>query len=287
MKYVEPLFRPPAEADSLIFQIAYGCPHNRCRFCGMYKGIRYRICPEEDVLAEIAQAGRRWPETRRIFLADGDCMALPFPLLLRYLEALNAAFPQLSRVNTYANGSSIAGKSTAELRQLRALRLNTLYLGLESGSRTVLERFGKDETPEEMTGAVVRAQELGFKCSVMILIGLGGEELRAAHIRETALVLNRMQPRLLSALRFIAVPGLPLPENFAPVTEFRAVEELREIIAALELRQTVFRANHTSNPFPLSGRFPVDKAALLAQLEAELASGLLDRTGSGILPMEL
>ena len=72
MRYEEPLFRPPAEAESLIFQVAFGCPHNRCRFCGMYKTVKYRLRPETEVLAEIAGAGREYPETTRVFLADGD-----------------------------------------------------------------------------------------------------------------------------------------------------------------------------------------------------------------------
>ena len=41
--YDEPLFRPPSEAGSLIFQITLGCSRNRCTFCGMYKGKRFRV----------------------------------------------------------------------------------------------------------------------------------------------------------------------------------------------------------------------------------------------------
>jgi len=287
MKYKEPLFRPPAEADSLIFQIAYGCPHNSCKFCGMYKQVNYRMRPENEVLAEISEAGKRDPQTDRVFLADGDCMALSFERLKTVLDALNTSFPRLSRVNLYANGSSILAKSRKELTELRLRKLNTLYVGLESGSLRVLNLFAKKESPEAMTQAVQSAQETGFRCSVMILIGLGGKELRGEHIEQTAKVLNRMQPRLLSALRFIRIPFLPLPPNYTPVTEYEAVEELKEIIARLELNRTVFRANHTSNPIPLAGRFPHDKQILKRILTDQLASGSLDRNGSGEAPLFL
>lgn len=287
MRYEEPLFRPPAEAESLIFQVAFGCPHNRCRFCGMYKTVKYRLRPEAEVLAEIAEAGEEYPETRRIFLADGDVMALPFDRLKTYLEALNAAFPRLCRINVYANGSSIGGKRVAQLEMLRKLKLHTLYMGLESGSQEVLDLFGKTERVDEMIAASVTAQKLGFRCSVMILIGLGGKTLREEHIRQTASALNRMQPALLSALRFIPVPGLALPEGFSPVTEYQAVGELREIISRLELNHTVFRANHTSNPVPLAGRLPQDREALCGELSRQLASGALDRRGPGDVPLFL
>ncbi len=275
MHYEEPLFRPPAEAESLIFQVAIGCPHNQCRFCGIYKTKKYRLRPEMEILAEIAAAGHAFPDTRRVFLADGDAMALPAERLVLYLEALSAAFPRLSRVNVYANGSSILGKSTKELTLLHQLKLNTLYVGLESGSQDVLDRFGKTEQAETMIAAVQQAQELGFRCSVMILIGLGGKDLREKHVAGTAAALNRMRPRLLSALRFIPVPGLPFPAGYAPPGDYAAVAELRGIIALLSLEQTVFRADHVSNVLPLAGRFPQDRARLLAELDEELTSGRL------------
>ncbi len=201
MKYIEPLFRPPAESDSLIFQAAYGCPHNRCRFCGMYKTVKYRLRGEAELLDEIREAGKLYGSTRRIFLADGDVMALPFGRLIRIVDALNGNFPHLARISLYANGSSIMGKTPDQLRQLRAGKVHTLYMGLESGAQEVLDLFGKTEQVEEMIAAVLLAQETGFRMSVMILLGLGGKTLRETHIRQTVQTLNRMRPDLLSALR--------------------------------------------------------------------------------------
>jgi len=285
MRYTERLFRPPAEAESLIFQVAIGCPHNTCRFCGMYKGVPYRVRPESEVLAEFAEAARRWPDERRIFLADGDVMALSFERLRVMLEALNRLFPRLARVNVYANGSSILAKSDVELAELRRLRLDTLYVGLESGDEALLARVEKGETAAGMCEAVRRAQALGFKCSVMVLLGVGGRAGSARHADETAALLNRMQPRLLSALRFVEVPGSTMFEGYETLSEYGAVSELIRLLRGLELERTVFRANHTSNPVPLEGRFPKDRDALVAALESLLPH--LDRKGPGRLPFTL
>lgn len=284
MNYREPLFRPPAEADSLIFQVAYGCPHNSCRFCGMYKTVKYRLRNENEVLAEIREAGKLYGDSRRIFLADGDVMAMPFDRLMRILDELNAAFPHLARINLYANGSSILMKTSEQLRMMRERKVHTLYMGLESGSQSVLDQFGKTERVEDMITAVQTAQKCGFRLSVMILLGLGGKNFREEHISGTVRALNRMQPALLSALRYIRIPGLVLPPEYLPVSEYAAVEELRRILAGLELEHTVFRANHTSNPLPLSGRFPADREKLLFVLDSELGSGSLDREGPGLEP---
>lgn len=314
------LFRPPAEADSLIIRVADGCPWNGCTFCGMYKGVPYKFHGLEHAEREFAKAAKRWPamsavasgegwKARRIFLADGDVMNLDFQTLETMLVSLNQKFQQLARVSVYANGASILAKTDSELRRLKELKLHTLYMGLESGDNETLRAVNKRETAEQMIEAGLRAQSAGLRMSVMVLIGLAGELRSGQHAQATAAALNKMQPRLLSALRLVTVPGTPLhdgnsvgrvpppggntpaegsgPTPFKMLTEYDAVAELRELIQGLELEQTVFRADHSSNIVPLEARFPKDKERLLAQLDALLASGHLDRNSPGALPWSL
>jgi len=287
-----PMFRPPAEADSLILQVDQGCPHNHCTFCGMYRGVPYRQIPMEAVRRLVDEEARHDPGEQRVFLADGDVMRRPFDQLNSILHTLNEFFPRLARVSLYANGSSIAAKSIAQLRALRALKMHTLYMGLESADDTVLRRCRKAETGEQMVRAGTDAQEAGLRISVMVLLGLGGADGSAGHVAHTAEALNRMQPRLLSALRVIPAPGTELYADvaagaFRQLTEWQAVQELREMIARLDLRSTVFRANHTSNVVPLEGRLPRDRPRLLAHLDGLLNSGVLDRESPGPTPLWL
>lgn len=282
------LFRPPAEADSLILRVADGCPWNGCTFCGMYKGVPYKFHGAEHAEREFLKAAKRWPDSRRIFLADGDVMHLDFQTLETMLVSLNEKFPSLARVGVYANGTSILAKTDAELRRLKELKLHTLYMGLESGDNETLRTVNKRETAEEMIEAGQRAKAAGLRMSVMVLIGLAGKLRSAEHARATAGGLNKMQPRLLSALRLVTTPNTSLyHSDFKMITEFDAVAELRELINGLELEQTVFRADHSSNIVPLEGRFPKDKERLLTQLDALLASGRLDTKSPGRLPWSL
>ncbi len=211
----------------------------------------------------------------RIFLADGDVMLRPFEQLKDILTILNKRFPRLARIGVYANGSSIAAKSDEELRTLRSLKLHTLYMGLESGDEEILKRCNKGETADKMVDAARRAQDCRLRISVMILIGLGGQEHSIEHARHTAETVNRMQPRLLSALRVIPVEGTELNAEilngqFRQLTEDEAIKELIDLISQLEMKSTVFRANHRSNVVPLEGRLPHDKEQLLAQLRSAL-----------------
>ena len=282
------LFRPPAEADSLILRVADGCPWNGCTFCGMYKGVPYKFHGVEHAEKEFLKAVKRWPEARRIFLADGDVMHLDFQTLETMLISLNEKFKHLARVSVYANGASILAKPGDELRRLKELKLHTLYMGLESGDNETLRAVNKRETAEEMIDAGRRAQAAGLRMSVMVLIGLAGELCSGQHSQATARVLNEMQPRLLSALRLVTTPNTSLYHSgFKMITEYDAVAELRLLIQGLELEQTVFRADHSSNIVPLEGRFPKDKERLLAQLVALLASGHLDKHSPGRLPWSL
>jgi radical SAM superfamily enzyme YgiQ (UPF0313 family) len=282
------LFRPPAEADSLIIRVADSCPWNGCTFCGMYKGVPYKFHGIEHAEKEFAKAAKRQPDARRIFLADGDVMHLDFQTLETMLVSLNEKFPQLARISVYANGSSILAKTDSELRRLKELKLHTLYMGLESGDNETLRAVNKRESAEEMIEAGLRAKAAGLRMSVMVLIGLAGELRSGAHAQATAAALNKMQPRLLSALRLVTTPNTSLYHSgFKMITEFEAVAELRELIQGLDLEQTVFRADHSSNIVPLEGRFPKDKERLIEQLDALLASGHLDKNSPGRLPWSL
>lgn len=287
-----PLFRPPAEADSLILQVDQGCPYNRCTFCGMYREVDYRRLPLPDVRRLVEAEARHAPGTRRVFLADGDVMRRPFEELASILVELAARFPNLARVNLYATGTAILRKTEEQLRALRALKLHTLYLGLESGDDVTLRRVRKAETAEDMITAGCRAQSAGLRTSVMILLGLGGQERSREHGEATAAALNRMQPALLSALRVIPVPGTELDDEvrsgqFAPLTEVQVVEELRGIVERLALTRTVFRANHASNVVPMEARLPRDQRRLLAELDDLLDSGELDTCSPGPMPFWL
>ncbi len=287
-----PLFRPPAEAYSLIIRIQEGCPWNRCTFCGMYKEVNCRFRSLEEMEHAVAHARKEYPSARRIFLADGDVMAYPFDRLLDLLGMLNDRFPRLARVNMYANGHSILQKTDAELATLSRLKLNTLYMGLESGDDETLRNVKKRETADEMIEAGIRAQNAGLKMSVMVLTGLGGKTRSKQHAEKTAEALNKMQPKLLSALRVIPIPGTELFEAekagyFKQLSEYDALAELKTCIENLDLNGTVFRANHSSNILPLEGRFPKDKPRLISELETLLAAGILDTASPGAPPLSL
>jgi len=287
MPLEEPVYRPPAEAGSVIIQVSRGCPHNRCLFCGMYKIVRYRVAGLDDVKAQIAEASAYEPDAMRAFLADGDALALPNERLEQVMAMLKEAFPKMARVSVYANGSSILAKSEEELSRLKDLGLSILYVGLESGDEELLRLVRKGETAAGMVEAARKAHSCGLKISAMALLGLGGRQLSAQHVAGTIGAINAMQPDLLSFLKLACFRQLPMYQGFNEQTEHGSMLELREIVAGLELGASVLRANHASVPFPIGGRLPKDKDKLLRELDRLLNSYMLDRNGPGPEPLAL
>lgn len=279
MRYVEPVYRPPSEADSYLLHVTYGCSHNECTYCAMYRSKRFSIRPEAEILRDIAEAARVLGGVRRVFLLDGDALTAPTRRLVPVLEALGAAFPSLQRVGSYVNAVSILSKDDAELARLRALRLGIGYLGLESGDEEVNRRIVKGATLDEQVQAVRRAQAAGIKMSVMVLLGIAGRERSLAHARATAEVLNAMDPRFVSCLCVTPVPGTPLWDDvqagrFVLPSPAEILEELAVLVAGLEPSGAVFRSNHASNWLPLGGRLPADKARLLEAIDLARAGAL-------------
>jgi len=273
MQYAEPLFRPPSEAESLILQVTLGCSHNACTFCAMYRTKRFAVRPLSEVCAEIREAGRRWPGVTRVFLGDGDALAAPAGALGEVLRALGETFPGLRRVTAYASPQNLLEKTPEELTALREGGLSMFYLGFESGDDEVLKAVNKGVTVEETVAAVLKGHAAGMRSSLMVLLGLGGRDRSEAHARHSAEALNRIQPHHLSCLTWYPVPEAPLYRRmergaFALPDDGEILAELGWLLSDLRLTDTVFRANHASNPLPLAGRMNRDRDALLSAVEA-------------------
>ena len=277
IRYVEPVFRPPSEAESLILPVTEGCSWNKCAFCEMYTAPQkaFRARDEAEVIDSIRRTGERYgAQLRRVFLADGDALVLPTRRLLGYLEAIRTHLPAVHRVSSYCLARNLKKKSVAELKELAAAGLTLAYLGAESGDDEVLARVNKGETFASTREALDKLGEAGITRSVMILNGLGGETLSAQHADNSARLANATQPEYLSMLVVTLHNGgrrfLQAWPEWQALSQQGLFTEMERFLAALELRRTVFRSDHASNWLVLKGTLGADKAKLLAQVRAAI-----------------
>lgn len=275
MPIIEPAIRPPAEAESFLLQVTMGCSANTCSFCGAYLGKPFKMKALAEIIGDIMEQASYNSDVRRVFLMDGDALAINNDKLVPILDELGRVFPRLSRVSSYANGYNITSRTDRELDELYERKLRLIYIGLESGSQLILDRCRKRSGVVDMVKAVRQAELHGIKSSVMVLLGLGGKRHSDRHVRETIEALNEMQPRYLSFLSLMLIPGTELykeAENgdFQELNAAELLLEARSIIAGLELEKTVFRCDHASNYLPLEGRFPADQGRLLRTIDEAL-----------------
>ncbi|HBX52757.1 MAG: radical SAM protein [Bacteroidetes bacterium RIFOXYA12_FULL_35_11] len=272
IEYDEPLFRPPSEANSLIFQITLGCSWNRCAFCEMYTSKKFRIINEEDILKDIQTAAKIFPDVRKIFLADGNPMVLSTEKLLFVLKNIKHYFPKFTRISTYALPHNILSKTNEELRMLKEAGLKQLYVGIESGDDEVLARVQKSETFDSTVEGLLKAKEAGMKLSVIILNGLGGKKYSEQHAVNSAKVLNVIQPEFASSL----ILSFPFGEKkyqdrfhgeYISMSVSELLHEMKMFIEHTELKSTIYRSNHASNYLNLEGVLSKDKNSLLEKLK--------------------
>jgi radical SAM superfamily enzyme YgiQ (UPF0313 family) len=286
LSYVEPVFRPPSEARSLILQVTNGCSWNRCTFCEMYTQPQKRFNHKPLQETEKELAGLAGAAVQRVFLADGDAMTLSFRRLKGILEAIRRYLPSVRRVSSYCLPRNLRHKTVDELAELRALGLELFYVGCESGDDLVLDRVSKGEDFASSLAALQKIKAAGAKSSVMILNGMGGTRYSEQHAVNSARLMNEAQPEYLSTL----VVSFPLGTEryqqgfrgeFEPLDQAGLFQEMLWLLESLELDNTVFRSDHASNYLVLKGTLNRDRDRLLATVRQAL-----ERPGSVALRPE-
>jgi radical SAM superfamily enzyme YgiQ (UPF0313 family) len=280
MRYEPPIFRPPSEAESLIVQATVGCSWNHCTYCAMYAEKSYRVRALDELVAEVRRAGGQLgAAVTRVFVADGDALAMDLGHWEPLLVAFREAFPRLRRVSAYATARNVAAKSDAELRRLRELGLSLLYVGPETGDDVTSRRIAKGSGFAEHALAARRAHAAGMKVSAIFLLGAGGTERSREHAEGSARLVTAMDPEFLSVLTLTVVPGTPIATlasrgRFELPSVEGMLKELRTLVAASAPTAAIFRTNHASNHLPLEGRLPRDRDRIVATLDRALAGGI-------------
>ncbi len=277
MHYEGNIIRPPSEANSIILQATLGCSHNKCTFCGTYKGVPFRIKPDSVIFEDIMFASQYFKKQRRVFLCDGDALIIPQNRLLNILIEIKKKLPWVTRIGMYANCKSLKLKSIDELITLKSHGLGILYMGLETGDDITLKRIKKGVLSKSMIQMGKKAKAAGIKISITVLLGIAGKNRSDIHALETGRVLSEIDPDYVGALSLMLLPNTHLYNDyisgkFLLPSPLEMLTELRNMIDNTHLSKGLFHANHASNYLPIKARLPRDK---------DKALDLLDRAING------
>ena len=273
LNYAYPLYRPPSEAKSLIFQVTIGCSYNVCSFCNMYRSKEYVERSWEEIKMEIDSMVKQVSETKKIFLADGDALNLSTDYMIKIVNYLYKNFPKLERVSCYAMPMNLLKKTPEELKKMNKAGLDMLYLGIESGSDIILKKVTKGATAHAIVKACRKAKDAGYILSCMIILGLGGKTYTKEHIQGTAEVINATSPHYVAALTLYLEDGIKdefftkFDEPFISINDSEALDELEDLVSKVDVKdQVIFRANHGSNAYTVAGTLPEEKQMILEKI---------------------
>lgn len=277
--HIGDIYRPPAEADSILIQGTIGCSHNKCTFCGAYLRKKFSVKDQAVLERDLLFAERYCKRQDRVFVLDGNAFTMPAERWAWLLENIRSRLPWVKGTAAFATGMDIAAKNDQDLARLRSLGLDLLYVGVESGHEEVLRTVQKGIKPEDLRLQCLRAQKAGFGLRVSVVLGIAGESLYMESARRTGALLTSINPQEVGITMLVPQPGTifrkDIKEGMSPaLSKERLLRELRELFAHTELDGGLFNASHSSSYISFLARLPEEKSKGLALIDKALAGEL-------------
>ena len=240
MEYEGRICRTPGERGSFKLPVSVGCPYNACAFCDLFKDLRYRELPLEQIEAELKRVHDVGGAPERIMLGDGNAFHASFDRLARIVELIETYLPSCKLISSDASVPSIASKTDEELAWLSEHHYTLLYIGVESGLDDVLAFMNKDHNNDELREQVARLHAAGIEFGAHIMTGAAGSGRCMENAQATATLLNETQPVSVCNFSMGIAPATELGAwvcegRFMPASRQECLEEERRLIELIEV----------------------------------------------------
>ena len=271
MHFTGRTWRPPYEAHSVIIQATSGCTHNKCRFCSLYKDECFRMSPIEEFEEDLAEIKTYQPHARRIFWTGANPFVMSYEnLKLRALTVRD----YLIKCQTMAMFSSIRdikSKEVWQLKKLRAMGINGLSIGTETGDDETLCLANKGYTAADIIEQCQKLDEAGIEYYFVYMTGLAGKGNGYRNAVNSAKLFSQINPYFISVDSLTLFPDTELYEmaargEFVPAGEKERIEELQVFIENLQIRTHLF-ANSKSNFHPVTAYLPKEREKVIGELQ--------------------
>ncbi|GAA0177656.1 radical SAM protein [Clostridium sediminicola] len=275
MHYTGPVYRHPLEANTLLLQVTSGCSHNKCTFCTMYKDVPFKVDSLEQIESDLIEARQNFRHLNRIFLENADPFVLSAEKLKRIGKLIVKYFPEMETISTYASISNLKNKSVEDLRELKELRFNDLYVGVESGYDDALRFMNKGYSAKDAYEQLKKLNVVGIDFMALLILGVGGKGSSTINTIETAKLMNATNPKMISVIPISIFPGSKLEEKykageFVLPTELEVIEEEKVLIELLDVKNSYFYGLHSNNLVRVSGMLPNDKEKMLEIIDESM-----------------
>lgn len=277
MHFTGRTWRPPHEAFSVIIQATSGCTYNKCKFCNLYQGECFHMSSVEEFEEDLAEIKSYQPYARRIFFTGANPFAMSYENLKIRALTVRDYLIKCQNIAMFASIRDIMPKSIEQLKKLRALGINGLSIGMESGDDETLNLVDKGYTSADIVEQLAKLDEAGIEYYLVYMTGLAGKGNGKRNALNTATVLNQISPYYVQNPYFLHIdsltlfPGTELYQmvqqgKFIPSGEKERLEELITLLQNLQLR-TRLQANTITNYKPITGSLPKDRDRIIMELK--------------------
>lgn len=271
MNYEGQICRAPMERSSFMLPVTVGCPYNQCKFCNLFRHLRYRELPAEKIEEELKRVKDIGGSPTKIFLGDGNAFGLKTERLFWILERIQSYFPDCRTINMDATVTSILQKSEQELKRLAEYGVRHLYLGIESGLEDVLTFMKKDHTVSEAYEAIERLQAAGLIYDAHIMTGVAGRGRGRENADALAQFLNQTHPAHVVNFSMFIHRKVPLYReiengNYVPADELESLQEEKRLLEQLNI-PVKYEGFHDYLQIRVRGKLPSDQEKMVGKLE--------------------
>lgn len=271
MNYEGQICRAPMERSSFMLPVTVGCPYNQCKFCNLFRHLRYRELPAEKIEEELKRVKDIGGSPTKIFLGDGNAFGLKTERLFWILERIQSYFPDCRTINMDATVTSILQKSEQELKRLAEYGVRHLYLGIESGLEDVLTFMKKDHTVSEAYEAIERLQAAGLIYDAHIMTGVAGRGRGRENADALAQFLNQTHPAHVVNFSMFIHREVPLYReiangNYVPADELESLREEKRLLEQLNI-PVKYEGFHDYLQIRVRGKLPSDQEKMVGKLE--------------------
>ncbi|MBQ1237189.1 MAG: radical SAM protein [Oscillospiraceae bacterium] len=272
MEYEGRICRSPMERAAFMLPISVGCSYNACKFCTLFKHLRYRELPMEAIEAELERVKKVGGNPSRVFLGDGNAFGVNTEKLLQILKRIRESFPAFQGANMDATVTNIRQKSDEELKSLKEAGVDQLYLGIETGLDDVLTFMKKDHSLQEAYEAILRLHKAGMDYAAHMMTGVAGKGRGIENAEAIAAFFNRTHPRKIVNFSFFVSTRAPLWQDvesglFEPADELENLLEERRLIELLDLSDVSYDGLHDGIEVRIRGTLPQDREKMLSKLD--------------------
>lgn len=253
MHYTGEVYRPPLEARTVLLEVTRGCSHNECAFCVMYKRTPFSIAPMENIISDLEEVRTYAPNIDRIYLLNGDPFVLSFDKLYEIGKLINHYLPNVKTITSYASFYNLKNKSVDELKKLKALGYDELYIGVETAYEKALLNINKGCNLNEYKEGLEKLKSAGMSYHAILMMGVAGAGNGKVNAKATAEFLNIYPPKSVFPMTTSVQYGSKLYEmrqrgDFVEASLGEIIKEQIILVENLKLPDdTLFSSGHMVN----------------------------------------